>query len=126
MHNDRDQAARREENPMSDTDHECSAGSQCYAVHRLAGELLGRIAITLGFGELSMHIDGRCFVYQWGFTAKGKRYGSQVTVDALELLTSKYVEHIADRISGRWKSEHRKVTEYNDGNQQVAARDFDF
>lgn len=87
-----------------------SAASDCYAAYRLAGELFGRLETALGFGELTLHKDARVFVFSWGFTAKGKSYGSRWFVDDTEMLMDRSILDRAEGIARKWKAEHRKVS----------------
>ncbi len=81
-----------------------------FAAYRIAGEFFGRLEKALGFGDLSMHAESMVFVFSWGFTAKGKRYGSQLRVDSREILIDRAIHEQAERIAARWKDDHRKVT----------------
>lgn len=80
------------------------SASDAYASYRLAGELFGRLEDALGFGQLVMYKDATVFVFRWGFTAKGKSYGSQLFVDSEEMLM---VLNRAEEIARKWKDEHR-------------------
>jgi hypothetical protein len=87
-----------------------SAASDCYAAYRLAGELFGRLETSLGFGKLTLHKDARVFVFSWGFTAKGKSYGNQWSLDSREMLMDQHMLDRAESIARKWKAEHRKVS----------------
>ena len=79
--------------------------------YRAAGELFGRLEEALGFGQLTMHMDARVFVFSWGFNAKGKAYGSQLHIDKDDIVFGCDVADLATRTAKRWKADHKKLTE---------------
>jgi len=80
-----------------------------FAAYRIAGEFFGRLEKALGFGNLSMHMEAAVFVFSWGFTAKGKDYGSQLRVYRREIVIENGILEQVERIAARWKDDHRKV-----------------
>jgi hypothetical protein len=82
---------------------------------KTAGELFGRIQNQLGFGVLSMSFESHYILFNWSFTARRQVYQSQWRSDLLELHFDKGLDRLADRIVDRWKSDHRTVSQTQEG-----------
>jgi hypothetical protein len=93
---------------MSANGNEGLGPSRCYAIHRAAGEMYGRLSDALGFGDLSMRSCDTGFVFRWVFNAKGQRHTSEWAVLDFEL-SEEYIWTIAENVAESWKNEHRKI-----------------
>lgn len=84
-----------------------SAPDDHYAAHRMAGELFGRLHAALGFGELSMHLNGKGFVFSWSFDVKGQRFGGQWIIDRYDMRYSRGLPARAEAMAEQWKASLR-------------------
>jgi hypothetical protein len=81
--------------------------------YRIAGELYGRLKQELGFGELVMLSHNSSIMFQWDFSAKGKRYRCQEAVSLMSLHHMD-IETLTTQISSGWKREHRNATTHDE------------
>ena len=83
--------------------------------YRQAGELYGRLIEALGFGRLTMSEDRdrghAVMIFAWTFNTKKGGYRCEHRVEIMELaMFQPSFEAYAERLSNKWKSEHRRVT----------------
>ena len=77
---------------------------------RNAGELLGRVRKSIGFGRVSLEQDDSGvgeFVLLWSITASGKRYAATWTFNSEELSSVISIDLIAQRIVDDWRNDAR-------------------
>jgi hypothetical protein len=81
-----------------------------YESYRVAGEIYGRLRESLGFGRLSLVIDGGHAYFRWTFNTKRGPYVCEWATLMSGLRLNQSIESIAKSISNRWKTDWDATT----------------